>query len=150
VMGAHARDFPDGAFDLVIGRGILHHLDPDVALAEIHPVLKPGGRVLLQEPLPDHPLLKLLRLLTPHARPDDAAPLTGRDLRRLADSDRWDTDLAFCGIVAAPAAMLTSVLLPHRPDNALLRLADRVEGWLHRRGWLSAWNQYVLFDMRKR
>ena len=46
--------FADGAFDLVVARGVLHHL-PDVAgaLAEWRRVLAPGGAVvLLSEPTP--------------------------------------------------------------------------------------------------
>ena len=148
-MDAHRLDFPDASFDLVIGYGILHHLDADVALAEIHRALKPGGRVLLQEPLADHPLLKLFRRLTPNARTEDEAPFSGAEIKRLTERPEWRTELAYCGILEAPVAMLTSVLMPDRPQNALLRLADRIERWLHRQGLWSNWNQYVLFNMRK-
>jgi len=43
-----------GSVDLVIGRGVLHHLpDPVGALAEWHRVLRPGGAVVLSsEPTP--------------------------------------------------------------------------------------------------
>lgn len=149
VMDAHSLAFPDASFDFVIGYGILHHLDAEVALSEVHRVLKPGGRVMLQEPLADHPLLKLFRRLTPKARTEDEAPFTGADIRRLTERPEWRTQLAYCGILEAPVAMLTSVLLPERPQNALLRLADRVETWLHQRGLLNHWNQYILFDMQK-
>ena len=146
----HTRlDFPDATFDLVIGYGILHHLDADVALSEIRRVLKPGGRVLLQEPLADHPLLRLFRRFTPDARTEDEAPFSGAEVRRLTERPEWHTELAYCGVVEAPIAMLTSVLMPGAPQNALLALADRVERWLHRKGWLSHWNQYILFNMRK-
>jgi ubiquinone/menaquinone biosynthesis C-methylase UbiE len=148
-MDAHTLAFPDDAFDLVIGYGILHHLDPDVALAEIHRVLRPGGRVMLYEPLADHPLLRLFRRLTPKARTEDEAPFSGTALRAMTKGRRWQANLAYCGIVEAPVAMLTSVLMPRRPDNALLRAADAVERALHRRGWLASWNQYVLIDLQK-
>lgn len=148
-MDAHRLDFPDASFDVVIGYGILHHLDADVALAEIHRVLKPGGRVLLQEPLADHPLLKLFRRLTPNARTEDEEPFSGAEIKRLTERPEWRTELAYCGILEAPVAMFTSVLMPGRPQNALLQLADRIERWLHRQGWLLHWNQYVLFNMRK-
>lgn len=37
--------FPDGSFDLVYSNGVLHHMpDPRGAIAEIHRVLRPGGR----------------------------------------------------------------------------------------------------------
>lgn len=150
VMDAHALDFEDDTFDVIIGEGILHHLDADVALREIHRVLKPGGRVLLQEPLADNPLLKLFRLLTPRARTEDEAPFTGKDVKRLAHPDQWQSETTYCGVIEAPVAMATSVLFPNRPDNALLRTADRMERWIHARGFLLSWNQYVLFNLVKR
>lgn len=44
---AEALPFADGSFDLVIGHAILHHI-PDLggAFAEIHRVLRPGGRIV--------------------------------------------------------------------------------------------------------
>ena len=149
VMDAHDLAFPNETFDLVVGFGILHHLDPDLALAEIHRVLRPGGRVLLHEPLADNPLLKLFRLLTPQARTVDEAPFTGAEVHRLTQTSDWEADLSFCGLLSTPVAMLTSILLPQKPDNVLLRWADAVELWTHRKGFLLSWNQYVLFNLVK-
>jgi SAM-dependent methyltransferase len=47
---AEALPFHDHAFDVVYGSSILHHLDLDRALAEVHRVLKPGGRIAFTEP----------------------------------------------------------------------------------------------------
>ena len=68
-MDAHRLEFPDETFDLVVGDGILHHLELDVSTAEIMRVLKVGGRALFREPLRDNPLLRLFRCLTPHRVP---------------------------------------------------------------------------------
>lgn len=149
VMDAHALTFDDHTFDLVVGHGILHHLAPDRALDEIHRVLKPRGRVLLHEPLADNPLLKIFRLLTPHARTADERPFSGQDLKRLTTNQRWETALAYCGLIETPTALVTSILMRSHSDNAPLRLADSLETWTHHRRLLLPWNQYVLFDMRK-
>lgn len=48
----HRRFFRPATFDLVIGAAILHHLlDPRAALVNVADGLKPGGRIVLVEPL---------------------------------------------------------------------------------------------------
>ncbi len=148
-MDAHKLDFPDASFDLVVGYGILHHLYPAVAFSEIHRVLKPNGRVLLQEPLADNPLLKIFRKATPDARTEDEAPFTGKQVRELENQLGWRTESVYCGVLEMPLALLTSKLMPSRPNNFMLRWADKVEGWLHRRRWLLSWNQYIVFNLVK-
>jgi SAM-dependent methyltransferase len=149
VMDAHKLEFPDNSFDLVAGFGILHHLDPDIALGEIQRVLRPGGRVIMHEPLADNPLLKLFRRLTPRARTEDERPFTGADLRRLTQRPGWKLEMRYCGLVEAPVAMVTSLLMPRNPNNFLLRMADWAEVRLNRLRFLQPWNQCVLFNMRK-
>jgi ubiquinone/menaquinone biosynthesis C-methylase UbiE len=64
---AHDMPFPDDSFDLVVGRAILHHLNLDQAVAEIHRVLRREGKAVFIEPLGDNPGAKLLRFMTPRA-----------------------------------------------------------------------------------
>ena len=148
-MDAHQLDFPDASFDLVVGYGILHHLDPAVAFAEIHRVLKPNGRVLLQEPLADNPLLKIFRKKTPDARTIDEAPFTQKQVVELQNQQGWKAESIYCGILEMPLSLVTSKLIPSRPDNIFLRTADRLEAWLHRRKILLGWNQYLVFNLVK-
>lgn len=148
-MDAHKLDFPDESFDLVVGYGILHHLEPAVAFSEIYRVLKPNGRVLLQEPLADNPLLKVFRKATPNARTEDEAPFTGKQVRMLENQLGWRTESVYCGVVEMPVSLVTSKLMPSKPDNFLIRWADKVESFLHRRRWLLAWNQYIVFNLVK-
>ena len=149
VMDAHRLEFPDAHFDLVAGWSILHHLDPEIAMREIHRVLKPGGRVLLWEPLADHPLMRLFRWMTPGARTEDEKPFSGEDIRRLVHSCPWRSEIAYCGMLEAPVAMATSLLIPSHPDNFLIRLADRIEQWTHRNELLLPWNQHMLLNLVK-
>lgn len=76
VQDAHQTQFPDGFFDYVFGNGILHHLEIERAYAEVARVLKPKGQAFFAEPLIHHPLVRLVRWLTPKARSADEKPLT--------------------------------------------------------------------------
>ncbi len=147
---AHTLPYPDAHFDLVFGDGILHHLNLDAALAEAHRVLKPGGRALFREPLLDSPLLRVFRRLTPAARTEDERPLSTADLARIRHSGRWHVESAYCGLVGAPTAVITSVLLRSFPNNVVLRAADRLEQVLNRWRALQPLNQYVLLNLVRR
>jgi len=149
-MDAHDLQFQDNSFDVVIGYAILHHLDPSLALKEIHRVLKPNGRVLLLEPLADNPLLKIFRWATPGIRTVDERPFTGKDITNMFSSDLWERQMKYCGILEAPFAILTSIVMPEKEENFVLRFADKIEKWLHDRNLFLSWNQYVLFDCLKR
>jgi len=47
---AEQMPFRDSSFDAAYGSSILHHLNIDAALAEVHRVLRPGGRIVFAEP----------------------------------------------------------------------------------------------------
>jgi ubiquinone/menaquinone biosynthesis C-methylase UbiE len=93
VMDAEAMTFPDASFDLVIGEGILHHLDLEKCYAEISRVLKPGGKAVFMEPLGHNLAINLFRRATPSMRTDDEHPLLKRDLdlaRRYFENVRYE------------------------------------------------------------
>ncbi|MER6300511.1 methyltransferase domain-containing protein [Kitasatospora sp. NPDC001539] len=61
----HELPFPDGAFDGAYSmETLVHSYDPPRALAELHRVLRPGGRLVLLGPMSTAPLDEL----PPHAR----------------------------------------------------------------------------------
>ena len=79
VMNAEALEFDDGTFDLIVGNGILHHLDLERAFREIRRVLVPGGRAFFMEPLGHNPMVNLYRRMTPELRTPDEHPLLMAD-----------------------------------------------------------------------
>ncbi|MBC8043832.1 MAG: class I SAM-dependent methyltransferase [Rhizobacter sp.] len=79
-MNAEHLTFSDNTFDVVLGSGILHHLNLDAALLEVRRVLREGGKAVFMEPLGVNPLLNLYRNRTPHLRSPDERPLTSADI----------------------------------------------------------------------
>lgn len=79
VMNAEVLTFDDGAFDLVIGTGILHHLELEAAYSEIARVLSTDGHAVFFEPLGHNPAINLYRRLTPKMRTPDEHPLLESD-----------------------------------------------------------------------
>ena len=74
---------PSNSVDLVIGDGILHHLDLSYVFPELRRVMRPGGRYYGREALNYNPVIKLYRQLTPSMRTEweKRHILSLRDLR---------------------------------------------------------------------
>jgi len=150
-MDAHKLKFENEAFDLVIGDGILHHLDFEQALKEVRRVLMGGGVAIFKEPLADNPLLKIFRFFTPKARTVDERPFSGKDLDKIFDHNLWDVkETYYCGLTSSIVAMLTSVFLKNRPQNFLLKLSDKIDLFLNKFKFFNKYNQYILFHLKKK
>jgi ubiquinone/menaquinone biosynthesis C-methylase UbiE len=80
---AHKLPFSDEKFDVVIVNSLLHHLDLEISLNEIHRVLNKGGILCAREPLGINPVYTIYRNLTPKARTVDEKPFSVADLRLL-------------------------------------------------------------------
>lgn len=143
VGDAHDLDLPDDSFDVIVGVAILHHLDLEAALREIHRLLKPDGRALFSEPQLANPLLKLWRFMTPGARTADERPFT---------VDDWETCatlfLAFehheRELVSIPLMPL-NLILPMFLQEKLRPVLRRVDGYLLRRfPWLGRYARVTI------
>ncbi len=83
---ADALPFPDAAFDHVLVRDLLHHLEaPRKAIRECRRVLAPGGRLDVLEPCRNNPLIAAHALLNVAERGE--LRVTPRFLRRLLAED---------------------------------------------------------------
>jgi SAM-dependent methyltransferase len=83
VAAGESLPFPDGSFDLAVGKAVLHHLEPAAGARELARILRPGGRAAFSEPLGMNPVLVFARAHLPypgkHERGADR-PLTAADL----------------------------------------------------------------------
>lgn len=87
-LQASAEHLPFAAdsFDAIWGHAILHHLDLDLAAAELARVLRPDGIAVFCEPWGENPLLEWARRWLPYPakhRTPDEQPLRRRDLAAL-------------------------------------------------------------------
>lgn len=111
---AHALDFPDRSFDTVTASLVFCSVaDPARALAEVHRVLKPGGRFLFHEHVRGHGLRGLLQ--------DVLTPLQ----RRLADGCHANRD--FAGLLMSSPFELDE-LTHHRMPTAVPTIVPLVIG----------------------
>ncbi len=78
-MDAEKMTFGDNQFDLVFGRGIIHHLDLNKCFDEIRRVLRPGGSAIFFEPMGHNPAINGFRRKTPELRTPDEHPLLTKD-----------------------------------------------------------------------
>lgn len=128
VMNAEQMTFEDNRFDLVFGRGIIHHLDLGQCFQEISRVLKPGGQALFYEPMGHNPLINGFRKKTPHMRTEDEHPLLMSDLK-LAERYFSKVHGTFFGLTTLGAVPFRKTFfgskmmkLCEQADNLLLRL----------------------------
>ena len=90
VAPAERTGLPDEAFDLAVGKWVLHHVDVPAAAAELRRVLRPGGRAVFFENQDRNPVLRLARRRLWGSRrlhwvgTRDEHPLTPADLEALA------------------------------------------------------------------
>jgi len=102
-VDGHKIPSENSKFDFVIVNSLLHHLDLEVTLKEIHRVLKGDGALLFREPLGTNPIFQLYRFLTPSARTNDERPFTFSDISLMKyyfilDNVRW---IGFFSILSA-------------------------------------------------
>ena len=149
VMPGEALTFDANTFDLAIGFAILHHLEMTPALAELHRVLKPGGRALFAEPLASNPAIRLYRWLTPQYRTRDEVPI---DLERLETQLGGFRDFTHREHLLVATGALALCYVP-----GLGRAAKPVQRWLMKvddailRGAPVAgrWAWYSVLEFRK-
>ncbi len=84
VADAENTTLKEDSFDVIIGSGILHHLNLDNALAELSRITKKSGCCIFTEPLGYNPMINLFRALTPQLRSSDEHPLMVDDFKKMA------------------------------------------------------------------
>ncbi|MBI5031560.1 MAG: class I SAM-dependent methyltransferase [Chloroflexi bacterium] len=85
VAAGESMPFADERFDVIFGKGILHHLDANLGCNDLCRVLKSGGKAVFVEPMGMNPILNFVRAYIPyrHKHPRGAdRPLKYDDIHR--------------------------------------------------------------------
>jgi ubiquinone/menaquinone biosynthesis C-methylase UbiE len=77
---AEYLDFPDNSFDFVYAANLLHHVDINTTLKEIHRVLNKGGVLASWDPLAHNPAINVYRRMAKNVRTDDEHPIKMSEL----------------------------------------------------------------------
>ena len=127
IMDAHNLEFESNSFDLVFGRGILHHLELKSALHEVKRVLKNDGIIIFHEPLDINPLYKLYRLLTPKQRTKDEKAFGLKELQ--AVKSHFSVEIYYYNIVSIPLGCLAYIIFKNH-KNFISRFAAKIDSLL--------------------
>jgi ubiquinone/menaquinone biosynthesis C-methylase UbiE len=124
VDNAEAMHLPDKHVDVVVGSGIVHHLDIPKSMSEVRRVLNEGGIAIFAEPLAHNAVLNWYRNRTPELRSADEHPLTITDLRGMARGFS-STKLTYFGLVAPILGLFSA-------DVKSESIMTRLTWWLDR------------------
>lgn len=85
VMLAEDLKFPSNYFDLIFGRGVLHHVSIKPSMIEIKRILKKDGVGVFIEPLMHNPIINVYRKIAKEVRTPDEQPINYFKIDKLAD-----------------------------------------------------------------
>lgn len=131
-VSGYDTEMPDASVDVVFCMAVLHHLDLEKARHEILRVLKPGGVVILREPVRNSKTYAALRGLIPfnwHNVSEFEHPLRSEDLDAFAAGMQCEAKRRF-RLPFVNLAIAASQPLAHRShyiDRWLLKKIPRLE-----------------------
>ena len=136
---------PDNTFDACLCAGMLHHLDLNQALPELHRIMAPGGRILAMEALSYNPFIRAYRRRTPESRTEWEAQHI-LSLRDVELAGRWfKVENVKYFLLAAPLA----TLLPSPLRRAGIAVGHALDAVLTRVPLLQLWSWQFSFELVK-
>jgi SAM-dependent methyltransferase len=131
---AHTLPFATASVDVVFGTAVLHHLNLDLAAAELHRVLRPGGRAIFVEPVRNSRTMWAIRRLVPSRAADVSPyerPLTDAELAAFGRGFIVGRSRAFrlptTALMDAVPPLQRFIAASYGLDAALMRRFPRLE-----------------------
>jgi 2-polyprenyl-3-methyl-5-hydroxy-6-metoxy-1,4-benzoquinol methylase len=140
-ISGYDTGLPDASMDVVFCMAVLHHLDLEQARCEVLRVLKPGGAVIVQEPVRDSGAYTFLRGLIPYSMHDNSEyerPLKKEEIDAFAQGLQCEAMRRF---------RLPFVALAQMASPRFLFPAMRVDGWVLKR--LPSLGHLATVEVRK-
>lgn len=144
VDNAESMHLPDRHVDVVVGSGIVHHLDIPKAMAEVRRVLRRGGTAIFAEPLAHNPALEWYRRRTPELRSPDEHPLTMTDLRSIARGFA-SAKVTYFGLIAPVLGLVSA---DPQAGSRITRLTWWLDRLLCRAPGLRRYAWYCLIELQ--
>jgi SAM-dependent methyltransferase len=144
----NGRDFfDDDPYDVIFMIGVLHHVeDKDSLVSNLLRSLRPGGWLVVNEPQPHNPAIRLARSIRSRfdrSYSSEQEQISQQELAALLERHGLeDIRLQAQGFLSTPFAEVP--LRPRWLTTLLARSAVSVDRWAERRGWRIlhglAWN----------
>jgi ubiquinone/menaquinone biosynthesis C-methylase UbiE len=125
VDNAEDMHIPDGSVDVVVGSGIIHHLDIERSMQELRRVMREGGVAIFAEPLGHNPVVNWYRNRTPELRTPDEHPLLVRDLKAMARRFRTSR-VTYFGMIAPLLGLVSRNVRSSSPLTRAVWALDRL------------------------
>lgn len=122
----NAEDPIEGRYDLIYGRGVLHHIDFRPALERFaNDNLNPGGAMVFREPLGANIMGAIYRLTSKDDHTEDERPISRDDLKWFKKTFKGFWYYPY-GLASLPLGALSSPLFKNA-DNPLTRLGHQLD-----------------------
>jgi SAM-dependent methyltransferase len=122
----NAESSVDGHYDLIYGRGVLHHIDFRPALERLaHDNLNEGGAMVFREPLGANVMGAVYRLLSRGDHTEDERPISRDDLRWFKRTFKGFWFYPY-GLASLPLGAVSSPTFKNA-SNPLTRLGHRLD-----------------------
>jgi SAM-dependent methyltransferase len=137
-----------GVYDVIIGKGVIHHLDYQEVLPRLsRDNLTEHGQLIFYEPLGSNWLKRIFLHFSKSAHTEDEHAFERHDLTWFK-REFPEFRLIPVNFLSLPLGALSSVLFK-RPNNVMLRAADRIDRFLVQRvPFLHAYFRYGIFIIR--
>lgn len=145
---AEAPPFPDAAFDGIHSQTVWMHLKKDKVAAECRRLLKPGGRLLVVEPMKYNPLVAAFRSFASVGRFSNPEFLSTSDIEKISEGFTKVT-VKFKSLLTPPLLVLAAAGYGYGFGNLVRNLVGFEDRLISRVEQLRWYSWFVVMELIK-